>query len=119
MMTGSQEVPPVNTPATGTILLTLNPGQGKICYDMSVMNLIGMPVPVAGTAAHIHEAPAGQNGPIKVGLPVPLARNFTTQNCVGASRDLIKDIMKDPENYYVNLHTSMFMPGEIRGQLSK
>jgi hypothetical protein len=118
-LAGSQEVPAANTPATGSIVVTLNPGQGEICYDMSAMNLLGTPVPVAGTAAHIHEAPAGRNGPVVVGLPIPLDKNFTTQNCVSASRALIQEILQDPSNYYVNLNTDMFRPGEVRGQLSK
>lgn len=119
-LSGSQEVPPRDTPATGSVTVTLNPGQGTVCYDMSVMNLIGTPVAVGGTAAHIHEAPAGQNGPIRIGLPIPLTRSFTTQNCVtGVDRELIREILRDPANYYVNLHTTQFRPGELRGQLSK
>jgi hypothetical protein len=101
------------------VVVTLNPGQGTVCYDMTVTGLLGTPREVSGTAAHIHEAPAGQNGPIVLGLPIPLAQSFTTQNCVGASRELIREIMRDPANFYVNLHTTRFGPGEVRGQLSK
>jgi hypothetical protein len=37
---------------------------------------------------------------------------------VGVDRDLAKDILKNPEDYYVNVHTTLFPYGAIRGQLS-
>jgi hypothetical protein len=32
---------------------------------------------------------------------------------------LALEIIQDPENYYVNVHTSDFLAGALRGQLSK
>src|SRR5215218_2263797 len=43
---------------TGTIKFTINPGQKRICYDLT---LAGIDAPAA---AHIHQAPAGVSGPI-------------------------------------------------------
>jgi hypothetical protein len=37
--------------------------------------------------------------------------------CVSAARDLIKTIRMNPSNYYVNVHTTDFPDGAIRGQL--
>src|SRR5688572_10517532 len=57
-LSGSQEVPPVTTSATGIATVTVND-------DMTVsvsVTTTGM----AATAAHIHMAPAGQNGPVIV-----------------------------------------------------
>ena len=43
--------------------LTLNQGQGEVCFDLSWADVDGTVV-----AAHIHEAAAGTPGPIVVGL---------------------------------------------------
>ena len=41
------------------------------------------------------------------------------KDCATASADVVKDILQNPGNYYVNVHTSDFPAGAIRGQLSK
>ena len=119
VLTGAQERPvPVNTPATGTMRLTLNVGQQTICYDLSVMDLTSTPRVVAGTAAHIHQITNFQTGTggIVVPLPIPLQQSFTTQHCVGdVSRDLLRRILQDPQLFYVNVHTMNYPAGEIRG----
>ena len=121
-MSGSQENPPNSSPATGTTAVRLNHGQGSVCYDMSVSNLTTPP-----SMAHIHKAPAGTNGGIVVhlfgsgGAPAPTTTSFTITNfCqTGIDQALVKDIIQNPAQYYVNVHTQTFPGGEIRGQLSK
>jgi hypothetical protein len=84
----------------------VNPGQGIICYDVSAMSIGEV------TGVHIHEAPAGVNGPVVVGLTFG-------SGCVTVDRDLAKDILKNPSDYYINVHTAEFPAGAIRGQLNK
>jgi hypothetical protein len=104
----SQHVPNQADPdGGGTVYLTLNQGQGEICFEIQVENIDQI------VAAHIHAAPAGQNGPVVVdfaGRP---------RGCTTAAARLIKAIRQHPENYYVNVHTSTFPGGAVRGQLSK
>jgi hypothetical protein len=110
---GQNEVPPADPDGSGTAAVTLNSGQGVVCFEISASN-IALPA----TGAHIHQGEAGVNGPIVVALTPP-DESGTSSGCVDADRGLIKDIRKDPTGYYVNVHTTEFPSGAIRGQLSK
>jgi hypothetical protein len=114
-LTGAEEAPgPGDPDATGTAQLTLNQGTETVCYDLSWANIDGTVV-----AAHIHEAPAGVAGPVVVPLFVgqSFAGTGSDSACVSSDRALIKDIRKNPTEYYVNVHSSVFPAGAIRGQL--
>jgi CHRD domain len=112
-LTGAAEVPgPGDLDASGTAFITLNQGQGEVCFDLSWARIDG-----TVTAAHIHIGSATVAGPVVVGL---FAGSFagTASGCVsGVSEELIKAIRQDPENYYVNIHSDVFPAGAIRGQL--
>jgi hypothetical protein len=109
---GAQEVPgPGDPDGVGSASLQLNHGQGTICYTLTASGL------ATPTAAHIHAAPAGVAGPVVVPLVPPVSG--TSSACTTADRDLIKAIIQHPENYYVNVHTTEFPAGAIRGQLGK
>lgn len=111
-MTGAQEAPgPGDPDGTGTAVITLNHGQGEICFELTAVNI------EAATAAHIHEAPPGVPGPVVVPLTPPT--NGSSSGCVAVAPELVKEIMEAPADYYVNVHNAAFMPGAIRGQLSK
>jgi len=116
-----------NENAGGVAFLTLNSGQEEICFTVTFS---GLSAPVSD--AHIHAAPAGVRGDVVVPFAAPVAPLFpavtegTVARCVPASRDLIKAIRKNPENYYVNIHTRGAPDdpddrpgGAIRGQLTK
>jgi hypothetical protein len=105
-LTGAAEVGEGDPDGMGIGAITVNIGQGIICYDVSAMNIGTV------TGVHIHEAPVGVDGPVVVGL------SFGS-GCVTVERDLAKDILKNPSDYYINVHTEAFPAGAIRGQLSK
>jgi hypothetical protein len=114
-LSGAEEAPgPGDSDATGTAHLTLNQGTGTVCYDLSWANIDGTVV-----AAHIHEGPAGVAGPVVVPLFVGQSFGGTDSDsaCVSSDRARIKDIRKNPTEYYVNVHSSVFPAGAIRGQL--
>jgi CHRD domain len=53
-------------------------------------------------------------------VDVALSGTGSASGCVsGVSKELIKAIRHDPENYYVNIHSSVLPAGAVRGQLSK
>lgn len=100
---------------TGTAWLTINVGQQEVCWKLQVANV----APLPARAAHIHKAPAGSSGGIVVGLSAPDASGMAAGCDAGYSRELLKDILQNPELYYVNVHTAEHPRGAVRGQLEK
>ena len=96
----------------GQALITLNVGQREICWETSASNIT---LPAA--ASHIHKAAPGIRGPIVVPLSPPGAGGTATGCASGVDRELVKDILNNPASYYVNVHTSDFPAGAVRGQL--
>ena len=114
-MTGAQEAPDPGDPdGTGTALITLNQGQGTVCFELTVENIT-----LPATLAHIHIGDVGVAGPPVVTL-VPPDEDGTSSGCIeNVDPALIKAIRQNPSDYYVNVHTSDFQPGAVRGQLGK
>jgi hypothetical protein len=109
-MVGANETSPNKSPATGTAKITVDMLHDQVCWNLSVQKLQG-----TVTQAHIHRAPAGKDGPVVLGLSPPTGGS--SRGCKRAGPSLARDIVKDPGAYYVNVHTSKFPEGEIRGQL--
>ena len=110
-LTGAAEVPgPGDPDGTGSASVRVNIGQSRVCVDITVSGID----PAA--AAHIHEAPAGESGPVVVGLTAPDSEGVSS-GCYGITRELAKEILKDPADYYVNVHNAMYKAGALRGQL--
>ena len=114
-LTGAAEVPgPGDPDGAGTAVIRLNPGQGEVCFEITVSNIT-----LPATGAHIHVGTATEFGPVVIGLTPPGASGVSS-GCVTADRDLILEIIQNPENYYVNVHTLPgFGAGAVRGQLGK
>ena len=116
-LTGAAEVTAEGVPnqgdpnGMGTARITVNPGQRRICYQLTVSNI------APATAAHIHEAPATTTGPVVVPLSPPTGGS--SAGCADVTRELALDILKNPEDYYVNVHNDDFPGGAVRGQLAK
>jgi hypothetical protein len=116
-LTGAAEVPgPGDPDASGTAFITLNQGQGEVCFDLSWAGIDG-----TVTAAHIHVGAATVAGPVVVPLFAgTFAGTDSASACVaGVSEELIKAIRQDPASYYVNIHSDVFPAGAVRGQLAK
>ena len=106
-LSGSQEVPPVTTSATGSGTIT-------VAADQSISGKITT-TGVKGTAAHIHVAAPGTNGPVIV----PLTKDGENGWAVGPGaklQDAHYQAFKDG-NLYVNVHSAANPNGEIRGQI--
>lgn len=68
------------------------------------------------TAWHIHKAAAGVNGSVLFNFGAPAPSDFT-YSTPALAPDQENDLMTG--NYYVNLHSTLYPGGEIRGQLMK
>jgi len=112
ILTGAAEAPgPGDPDGNGVASLRLRKGQGEICFMLVVSNIT-----VPASAAHIHKAAAGVAGPVVVPLTAPDA-DGAVEGCVSVPRVLVKGIMKNSSDYYVNVHTSDYPAGAVRGQL--
>lgn len=105
-LSGSEEVPPVTSTATGSGTVTVN-------SDMTVAVNIST-TGINATAAHIHMAPAGQNGPVVV----PFTRKGDTWVAApGAKLTDAQYAAFKAGGLYVNVHSAAHPGGEIRAQL--
>lgn len=109
-LTGAAERPgPGDPDGTGSARITINLGQSTLCYELAVSNI------APATAAHIHEAPPSSAGPVVLTLRPPTSGSSSA--CVTVDQVLLKEIAKDPADYYVNVHNREFPGGAVRGQL--
>jgi hypothetical protein len=106
-LTGAQEVPPVTTAATGTTNIQVT-ADGMVSGSVTTAG-------VMSTMAHIHLAPAGQNGPVIV----PLTKNGDNGYTVPAGAKLTAAQLEAYKmgSLYVNVHSAAHKGGEIRAQL--
>jgi hypothetical protein len=108
-LTGAAEVPgPGDDDGDGFAFIDLL-GDGRMCVHISVRRLDRV------TAAHIHEAAAGAAGPVVVTLAPPLFGS--SDACVDVDPALFDDLVANPADYYVDVHTQPFPDGAVRGQL--
>lgn len=108
-LTGAAEVPgPGDPDGSGTAMLRVNPGTGVICYTLTVTGI------EPATAAHIHEAPADEPGPVIQPLEAPT--DGSSSACV-TNAELARDLVTRPADYYVNVHNAEYPAGAVRGQL--
>jgi hypothetical protein len=127
--TGDGEVPPTGSAGQAQAQFRLSDDGTSLSYKLNVANIENV------TQSHIHMAPAGVNGPIVAWLypsapPLQLIPGrssgtlgegtITAANLVGplAGQPLSALVSAiESGNAYVNVHTSQFPPGEIRGNL--
>lgn len=128
-MRGAEETPPRQTKAQGQLVLRPTRDGSGLHYKLVVANIIDV------QQAHIHLAPPGVAGPVVVWLypEAPPAVLIPGQFNGVLSEGLITDAQVvgplagqgiaglvaeiKAGNAYANVHTVMYPPGEIRGQI--
>ena len=102
----SEEVPPNDSPATGTVDVTLDTDANKVTWKISQEGLTG-----DATAAHFH-------GPAKPGENAAPVIDISTNMAEGSAEVTAEQMqMIRDGNTYVNIHTAQNPNGEIRGQV--
>jgi hypothetical protein len=107
VLSGSNEVPPVTTSASGTGTVTINPDR-TVSASITVTGM-------TATASHIHEAAAGANGAVIV--PFTKTGDNTFAAAEGAKLTESQYASYKAGNLYVNVHSAKNPGGEVRAQL--
>ena len=128
-LSGSNEVPPVNTAGSGVADFQLSADGKSLDYQVNLTKMNSV------MAVHIHSGKQGQTGdpvaglfnPSMSGPPTGLVNGQLTKGSI-TSTDLVGSLagkqISDLVNLiksgsaYVNVHTSNNQNGEIRGQIS-
>ena len=123
-MSGSENVPVANTQAQGEAIFQLSKDGTSMHYKLIVANLAD------ATKSHIHCGVVGQNGSVGVTL-------FSSATPVTVNGILVEGVFTGPDpgngchwnsladvvaaiqsgGAYVNVHTTAYPTGEIRGQI--
>src|SRR5215204_2216883 len=119
-LSGAAEVCPTapgtcGGPGTGTATITIDRNARTLCYAITTSN-VALPL----VAAHIHVAPVGEAGDVVIPLfTQPVNAATVGPTCLtDLDKNLLKAIIRNPENYYVNVHNTPFPNGAVRGQLA-
>ena len=123
-LSGENELPPVNTDANGTI--TIQGNNQSLNYQLALSGISNV------TGAHIHFGDENENGKVVLallkfisppGIEVEtLGGNFTDADVQGPLAGLpLEQLMGFMGNgsTYVNVHSTDFPLGEIRGQIEQ
>lgn len=94
---------------SGQVRLTVDLAAQEICYDFKLSHL------ATPLMAHIHKGPALASGPSVVTLFTGPGGNL--DDCVPWTEKWLAEIVAHPSNFYVNVYTTEFPDGAVRGQL--
>jgi hypothetical protein len=138
-LSGSQ-IPGGGDPkGSGLAKLLVNPEGNELCWQVDWKDLSGQV-----TAMHVHKGPAGGTGPHAVDLldgasfdgasgsadacTTPHNHKMDGGGMAGGHSifnahtepgggNVLQEIIDNPSNFYVNLHTTAYKDGAIRGQI--
>lgn len=119
-LAGSNEVPAISSPGTGTVTVQVSSDKSTLTYSISVSGTQGQPA-----AAYFYYGNAGQQGtqvqPPLVQASVSTyygsltAANFTPVTGLASFADLVSAVQNG--QIYVNILTNAYPQGEVRAQL--
>ena len=115
VLNNAQEVPATSSTAYGAAYITYDPGTNKITTRVNLYNFVN-----TLTNSHYHEALPGVPGPVAHGLGGAnvYTQTDTSYGAVFANQTYGGDPIKLlTGGTYLNVHSNVNAPGEIRGQV--
>ncbi len=112
-LTGAQEVPPVQTPGSGSAALTYDAATRALTWKVTFSGLSS-----PATMAHFHgPAAVGKNAGVKLGISQKGASEVASP--ISGEATLSPDDAKllEAGEMYINVHSKNHSAGEIRGQV--
>lgn len=121
---------------TGYYNFGLNSKTNTICYNITLIGFRGDYQSPALTATHIHESARGLSGPPRIAFPNPVGDESyansigclvgpfrTGLNTTGTTTDTgagfnVGQIEEDPAAFNADVHSSLAVPGAVRGQFA-
>ncbi|KAF7549797.1 hypothetical protein G7046_g8231 [Stylonectria norvegica] len=119
--------------AKGIFKYGLNSHEDIICYNITLFGFRGEYQSPAKTATHIHQGAKGKAGPPRIAFPNPEGDEYrrSSLGCLkgpfktGVVTDgndsgdgfTVKQIEDNPAAFFTDTHSSLAVPGAVRGQL--
>ena len=95
----------------GTATINAHPGRDELCLTLVVSGI----API--TAVHLHAESSGGSGPVIAAWTEPTPG--ASSGCVAVTDQLVKQLRKQPRKYHVDVHTTEFPDGALRGPLTR
>jgi CHRD domain len=112
-MSGDEEPGGGDTDGYGAANITVSGTRRRICWHVAARQIDDV------VGGHIHRGARGENGDIVVPLFNQADLDPSARGCERVRRSLGREIARFPSRFYVNVHTTPFPGGAIRGQLSR
>ena len=133
-MSSANEVPPLATPqgtGTGTLTVyTLRDSSGAVVAGTTIFDVAtAFDGAATVTGMHIHNAPSTDSGIVTVNTGLSATNSVTFDSGVGSLYKIVtvsdtaglatlNSLVMNPENHYVNVHTTVNGGGAIRAQVA-
>lgn len=140
LMSPKNEVPPTPVTASGVASVVLLRGRdaaGNVGAAEAIFNLqyTGFDAGTVFTGFHIHNGIAGTNGPVIINTGIASGAKSVTVDPTGAGNlnyevpmspldpnystevATVNGLFSNPQNYYINIHTTAYPGGVMRDQL--